>query len=380
MYLKINKAKDQKQKEALNTLIKNPSNRGIISMCTGAGKSKVAIDYYKYLYENVYNKNMSVLLVVPTEKLRDVNWLNEFTDWQAKELYDNLDRCCYASLNKIKDKHYNLVILDEAHRSTENNIVFFENNKVDHIVGLTATLPEDKRELLKSINLNEIFHLSLDEGVKLGIVAPFNISIIECKLDNKDKYIEAGSKDKKFKITEQQQYDYLNKQLRKLLFANGEYPQWLILKRMKFLTSLKSKTKIAENLLKSIHPDKKVIIFCGSIDQAEVLSKNTFHSKTDSKALDDFINNKVKRLSCVNALNEGMNIPGIDVAVIVQVDSKDTNLIQRIGRAVRYREGHLAEIYIISVLDTQDEKWTESALKSFDKSNIKFINYKNIIP
>lgn len=379
MYLKINKAKDAKQKEALNVLINNPFNRGILSMCTGAGKSKVAIDYYKYLYEHVYNKNMNVLLVVPTEKLRDVNWLNEFTDWDAKDLYDKLDRCCYASLSKIKDKTYDLVILDEVHRTTENNIVFFKNNKVFHIVGLTATLPEDKRELLKTIGLHEVFYLSLDEGVKLGIVAPFNINVIECKLDDKNKYIEAGSKDKRFKITEKQQYDYHNKQLRKLLFANGEYPQWLILKRMKFLTGLKSKTNVAKSILDTIPLDKKIIIFCGSIEQAENLCENTYHSETNSEALDKFISGEVKRLSCVNALNEGMNIPGIDIAVIVQVDSKDTNLIQRIGRVVRYREGHLAEIYILSVSDTQDEKWVESALKSFDKTNIKYINFKNIV-
>lgn len=376
MYIK-NEAKDIIQNEALNALLKNKTHKGIISMCTGSGKSKVAIDLYNHLYKE--NKDLKVLLVVPTEKLRDVNWLEEFKQWNLKELYVSLHRCCYASLSKIKNNSYDLVILDEVHRITENNKIFFENNKTDWIVGLTATLPDHKKELLETVNLKELFHLSLDEGVKLKIVAEYVINVIECKLDDKEKYIEAGSIKKKFFVTEKYQYESFNKLYRKILYSGGEFPQWLITKRTRFIKGLKTKTKIAHKLLETLSDDKRILIFCGSINQAEELSNDSYHSETNDKALIAFINEEIKRLSCVNALNEGMNIPNLDIAVIVQVDSEDLNLIQRIGRIVRFRPDHIAQIYILVVMDTQDEKWVANALKSFNTSKINYINYKNII-
>ena len=48
-----------------------------------------------------------------------------------------------------------------------------------------------------------------------------------------------------------------------------------------------------------------------------------------------------------------------------------------IGRVVRLREGHQAVIYIITALETQDEKWLEKALESLS-GPIEYINAKNL--
>lgn len=77
-------------------------------------------------------------------------------------------------------------------------------------------------------------------------------------------------------------------------------------------------------------------------------------------------------------MNEGHNIPNVDSAVIVQLNSQELNTVQRIGRCIRYRPGHEAIIYILSVVQTQDEKWVAKALDSFDKDNIEYINAKNL--
>lgn len=347
-------------------------------MCTGSGKSKVALDYINYLSKT--NDNLSVLLVVPTEKLRDENWNAEYMKWSSKELYNKTKRVCYASLNKILNQHYDVIILDEVHRLTTNNSEFFNNNTYKSLVGLTATIPkeEDKLEVLRSLDLQVIFNLSLDEGVKLGVVSPFTIKIVEMFLDNKEKYVSGGNKDKPFKTTEYKHYEYISRQIQRIQFSGKEVPKFLYLNRMRFLYNVKSKTELAKKLLNTVPQEDKTIIFCGSIEQAEQLCTHHFHSKKDDSDLKLFMEDKIKRLSCVKALNEGMNIPNIDTAVIVQVDSNDLNLIQRLGRACRYREGHQAEIYIISVLETQDQKWVEKALKFFNKENIEYINAKNI--
>lgn len=363
------------QKEALQSVLNNPSN-SILTLCTGSGKSKIAIDLCQIIAKDYSPK---ILLVVPTEKLRDINWKKEFYQWDAGSLYnDSVVTYCYASINKIKQDTFDLVILDEIHNITENNSEFFKNNKVKKILGLTATYPRDetKVNLLSKLNFKITYTLSLDEAVKRQIVAPYKIKVIEMFLDNKDKYVEAGNKKKRFYVTEQGYYDYLSKTIMKMIYANLD-PKFLFLKRMRFLYNLKSKTELAKKVLSKIDKDEKTIIFCGSIDQAKELCKDTFHSKTNDTALLKFMKNKIKRLSCVKALNEGMDISLLDAAVVVQLDSNDLNLIQRIGRVTRYRDGHIAEIYILSVLNTQDEKWVEKALKSFDKNNIEYINAKN---
>lgn len=356
--------------------LKKNNNRGLISICTGGGKSKIAID----LADELNSSNFKGLLVVPTEKLRDINWKNEFSDWDKEELYDKFDRSCYVSISKIKDQSYDLVILDEAHRVTPYNYEFFKNNNVKAIIALTATPPqeEDKKKMLEDLQVNSVFHISLDEGVKLGLVAPYTIKVIETRLDTKEKYLDSGSKTKPFKTTEFNLYAYLNKLLVKLMYTNAD-PTWLILKRMRFIYNLKSKTDIAKKLIAKLPKEDKTLIFCGTINQAEELCEYTYHSKSkSSKALEDFMSDKIKTLSCVNSLNEGMNISNIDTAVIVQLNSKELDLIQRIGRICRYREGHLATIYILCALETQDEKWVNAALTNFNKECIEYINYKNI--
>lgn len=370
--------RDIVQKEALDAVLANGGS-GILCLATGVGKSKIAIDYCNVFY-NYLKKSFRGLLVVPTEKLRDENWSDEFEKWSAKKIYNNLDRVCYASLNKLKNKDYDLVIMDECHKISENNVKFFKQNTVSNILGLTATFPKDeiKQLLLQELNLPIVYSISLDEAIDKQIVAPYKIKIVECLLDDKEKYITAGTKEKPFMTTEYGQYNYLSNSIQRIMYSGKNVPQWLFLKRMHMLYNLKSKTDIAKKVIDSLPKDDKTLIFCGSIDQANQLCENRFHSKSSDKDFNDFCNGKINKLSCVNALNEGINIPNIDSAVIVQLNSQELNTIQRIGRCIRYRPGHEATIYILSVAFTQDAKWVEKALTSFDKKNIEYINAKNI--
>lgn len=371
--------KEKVQKEALDAILVNGGS-GILCLATGSGKSKIAIDYCKLFYDSM-KKNFRCLLVVPTEKLRDENWKDEFEKWKGKIVYkNNVERTCYASLNKLKHKEYDLVVLDEVHRLTENNVKFFKQNTVHNILGLTATYPKDdiKQLLIKELKLDIVYTLHLDDAIKRNIVAPYKIKIVEMFLDDKDKYIKAGSKDKPFMTTEYGQYQYMTNVIQKIMYSGKPAPKWLFLKRMHMLYNLRSKTEVAKKIIADLPEDERTLIFCGSINQANELCEYNFHSQTDDKDLNAFCEKKINKLSCVNALNEGMNIPDVDCAVIVQLNSQELNTVQRIGRCIRYRPGHEAIIYILSVLQTQDEKWVAKALDSFDKDNIEYINFKNL--
>lgn len=340
-------------------------------MCTGSGKSRVSIMALKEL------KSKTIALIVPTVKLRDNNWKEEFEKWDAIKYYDKIKRYCYASIAKVIDEDFDLVICDEIHNITENNVVFFKNNKVKRVIGLTATVPEDdiKYEIINKIAPVK-FTYTLSEGVKDGVVSPYEIKVVETRLDHKNKSVKAGKKGNYYYVTERKKYENLSR-LINILRYGGKDPIWATMSRMRFIYDLESKTELAKKILDQyIDKDLRTIIFCGSIKQADELCKHRYHSKTDDKDLQAFIDGKINRLSCVKALNEGLNIPNVDAALIVQANSKEKDLVQRVGRIVRLRDDHKAMIWIISVLDTQDEVWVDNALSTFE--NIEYINQKNL--
>lgn len=374
----MKKTKDQVQKEAVLAFERNNGN-GIIEMATGTGKSKVAINYIA-----AHPEFQKILLIVPTKKLRDTNWYKEFEKWGRLDDYNKLERSCYVSANKIHNQVYDLVIMDEGHNITENNIKFFEQNVVKHKMVLTATVPktEVKSDLIRSLNLFPVYTVTLDEAVEWELVSPYSIKIIGVDLNNTDKYIVGGNARKRFFQTEAAAYDYITKQINELSDIDVKTPsvkkrlEMMIFKRLRLIYDLKTKTIAADWLLKNYIPiTTRTLIFCGSISQADQLNDYRFHSKTDSEGYDKFVAEEVARLSCVNALNEGHNLPNVDNALVVQLNSKDLNLIQRCGRTVRYRNGHIAEILILVAKNTVDINWARSALKGFDHNNIEYIDF-----
>ena len=378
----VNTVRGIVQEEAKQAVIKN--NGGMIAMATGSGKSRVAVELAKY-YINSVDKSLS--LIVPTEKLRDENWKEEYSKWNADYLWTPTIRLCYASASKIQNKDFELAILDEGHNITELSSEFFSNNKVERKVLLTATPPSDpvKKEILKSLGINLVYELTLDQAVRLGFVAPYKITVVSVALDNTTKNIPGGTKLKPFMTTESAAYAYHCKAIQQAMFdktpSGRKRHQFAILRRMQFIYKIPSKTEVIKFLLEKVIPqDDRSLIFCGSIEQAEAVCPNRYHSKSGDKAYNAFKAEEINRLSCVKAINEGHNFPGVDSGIVGQLNSKEKDLVQRIGRLIRYRPGHEAHLYIVVSESTQDEKWLENAVENLDQSKIeyvRFINFKN---
>ena len=378
----LNENKDKLQKEALEAC--ETEGNILLTMATGTGKSRIAIEYAKK------HKLQSIALLVPTENLRDDNWRQEFCKWEAEHLWDeNTLRICYASGSKVKGNEFDLVIMDEAHNVTELSYEFFEDNVCKKVIALTATSPRklEKLDIFRRLNFRKIFSVTLSEAISLGVISPFRITVVYTQLNNTLRYIDAGSKAKPFKTTEKGQYDFLTKRIN--AFKGSEeldgikvdtyltpkdkaLRDVLIRKRMQLINNLRSKEFAARVLLGIIPEEERYLIFAGGIAQAESLCEYRYHSKTDDKHLKMFQNGEINRLSCVDALNEGINIPDVDGSIMVQIKSSDIKLVQRIGRNIRFREGHIANIYIIVCKDTQDEVWFRKASEDLDESRIEY--------
>lgn len=398
----MNNTKAQIQAEALARW-KMAGKRGLLAMGTGTGKSKVALNRLHELYVT-YGDQLRVLLAVPTEKLRDEGWPEEAKKWSMHAEYKQVEGCCYASLKTKPAGHYNLVILDEAHRITPENSQVFDNITYDELLALSATPPStnewEKKQILDDV-AKTVFTYSLDQGVKDGVAADFRIYVVEVPLDDTKKTIKAGSKAKPFMTTEQKQYDYLSSQLTKLEIQKGELFKKILLgiadakerkqhdqleerikfkrlERSRFIYNSATKQEVAARMMRRVASVGRTLIFAGSIAQAEALcGTNTYHSKRDDTALTAFKAQQIDYLGVVDALDEGHNIDNLDRAIAVQVKSNERGLVQRLGRVVRVRPGHSAEFYIIVASGTVDETWTQKALTSIDPSKIAYISHKN---
>lgn len=377
------KVKSRLQAEA-NQAHKRNGRWGLICMATGTGKSKTAIDAIISLVK--YKPEASILVVVPTTKLRDKTWRDEFKEWNVEAIWDkNVEKVCYKSLDKKSGCEYDLVIMDEVHNLTERSSGFLMFNTIHALMALTATPPENKfkQMLFEKYRLQMVYEITLDEAVDLGVVAPYEITIIQTELDAIRRNVMAGRKDNRFWTTEAKNYEYYAK------IENSEDPidqakvnKFFYINRMRFIYNLNSKLEAAKVLLRDfISTDLRTLIFCGSTNHADFLADSVYHSKRKKgdTGYDDFTTGKTNRMSCVEALNEGDNIPNVDIAFIVQLNSSRLDLIQRIGRILRFRPGHTGKIIILCVKDTVDSTWTRLAISGLDESKIKWIQYEDLL-
>lgn len=356
---------DKFQQKSIDLWYKN-NGKGTILGATGSGKSKIFVDI-------VVKEKVPTLLVVPTEKLRDRNWKEEFKKWKQLTIFNKYVKiCCYASLKNQDLSKFKLVGLDEVHNVTINNIQVFRHhyNRLK-IICLTATEPRDLQKqniIYNMIKCPVLYKLTLKDAITLGIVAPLNIYVHELSL-NQVKNIPVEYKDKKtgenktFYQSELEMYNYINKRLYKKLHPT----QFDYLFRAKFIYNSRTKTEYTKKLLESLPENKRILIFSQSIKQIEELIKEVYHSKIDDKYYNLFVNEKINRLGVVSALNEGDNIKNLDIGIIVQGTSNPKDMFQRIGRIIRYRDNHTAEIHLIILKDTVDETWYQDILQDYQE-------------
>lgn len=361
--------------------------RGTIEAATGTGKTRVGI--MAAHAELTVNPDALVYIAVPTETLRDDDWPDEMKLCGFEYLVKKTRRVCWSSLSKERPKKdVDLFIGDEIHRITPANSVFFQKDyKVFKILGLTATLPDpsvnegdaDKATIINAL-APSVYQVNLEEAIALKLVSDFEISVLKFDLDDSDFYIKAGTDKKSFMTTEKLHYKYLSKQLGKAMYSkNDAFKFSCMQKRVEFINNLKSKELFAKEIMGILLKDgDRTLIFCGSIEQSgKLCGQQVYNSQTSNEQLVLFCEEKINYLGVVQALNEGKNVPKIDQGLIVQLNSRELAAIQRIGRHIRYRKGHVARIVVLIAKGTVDEKWCDSAFRNFNKSRIK---QYNVIP
>lgn len=377
--MEVNPYKDKVQQEALSTIEKDKHHRAKIYMATGTGKSRVPI-----LYIQKYDLT-DICLVVPTRELRDLDWPNEFKKWGAEKYLKETTRVTMRSCHKIKNKIFRLLIIDEAHNITPNFFTFLANNTIGAVILLTATEPKrgQKADLIDALKLESKYVVTLPQAREMGLVAPYDISVIFTELDNTEKYVQIGTKEKPAFVTEKERYDFLCKQYDLAMNGLGNR-KFAINQRMHFIYNLKSKQKVVKYLSDNVlPPDDKTLIFVGNSKIADAVCEYSYHSNLSDvvkkKNLQLFEQGVIKRLSAIKSLNEGKNISLIDSAIVGQIKSEEKDIVQQLGRIIRLRDGHSGKMLIVVCRGTQDEVWAREALSIFPPDDIKYYTLESFL-
>jgi len=100
-------------------------------------------------------------------------------------------------------------------------------------------------------------------------------------------------------------------------------------------------------------------------------------SRIKKQIINLFRDGQIKTICTAKALDEGFDVPGIELGIIASATSKQRQSIQRSGRIVRYVEGKTARIINLYIKGTQDETWLKKRQKG--ETNIRWIDSINEI-
>lgn len=190
---------------------KKNRRKALLVMATGSGKTRTVIALCKVLLDHGWVKNILFLAdrnsLVTQAKRAFVNMLPDLSVTNLCEDKENFDsRCVFSTyqtmmncIDTVKDEnekklftvgHFDLVIVDEAHRSIYNKYKDIFNYFDAPLVGLTAT-PKDEIDK----NTYEIFELEKGVptyGYELGQAVTDGFLVDFMSVESKLKFIEQG--------------------------------------------------------------------------------------------------------------------------------------------------------------------------------------------
>lgn len=386
--------RDERQEECRRKWILNKC-KGTIVASTGFGKTRVGLNCIKSVLSKY--PELRVIIIVPTTALYE-QWLGIIN---SNNLLLN---CNVLVINTAIKSNFNcdVLVIDEIHRVAADTLrQVFRTVKYRYILGLTATFERlDGKHILLQNYCPVIDEITLAEAQFQGWIS--NYTEYQVILDVEDINVY---KDLEYEYTKHFEFfnfdwnkvtNCLGKNgfkyralLRDEMCPNGTPEQKkeifkqityhatafmrVIRARKDFINYHQKKLEVTRKIIKN-RPNSKIITFSNSIKMAESIGMNgkVFSGKDSKKkgrmTIEEFSERNSGVLHTVKKADEGLDVPGLSVAIILGLDSSKIRKTQRIGRVARKEGDKHAEIFTLVINDTVECDW-------FKKSN----NSENII-
>lgn len=261
----------------------------------------------------------------------------------------------------IVDGHSNIgIVVDEVHGigSSEHRLILNSLSETKMRMGLSAT-PERYNDSVGTAAINEFFgselepKFTLEDAIIKGILVPYDYSFVTSTLSE----------------VEQKDYDRLSLQINQLLarIKSGDGDSTLQsrldklrINRSRILKGASDKVQIAHDaLLKEYSDGDRWFIYCQDQTQLNAVKDSImrlkfhvleYHSNMvgDRATQLEFFEKQGGVMLAIKCLDEGIDIPRVNKALILASSSNPREYVQRRGRVLRRHEGK----YSAKIIDT----------------------------
>lgn len=368
---------------------------------TGFGKTRVALKIIKWLQS--LHPEITIIVVVPTTGLQE-QWVEELDKFGCSREHVEV----YVINSVIKNTHTcNLLILDECHRYASADFKkVFDMVTYNMILCLTATFERlDGKEKLIAKYAPVVDKVSIQECLANKWVSNYKEYVVVIEPDDLDEYDKLTAEF----MTHFEFFDYDFGTAMSMVGKNGWKNRYNYAKeicqnqaqlkdtfktvtihamglmramqaRKKYISSHPEKLRVAEEII-AHRPNSKIITFCATVAMAEQIQEGYVYTGKDSKkgnrvTLNEFGKMKSGVLNTVKKANEGINLPDLDVGIMLGVDSSKIKHAQTRGRVVRYQEGKNAEYFTLILKDTVEVEWWR---RSQGKDSCEVIDEDNLM-
>ena len=362
--------RDERQKTCLKKWL-NSGGAATVVACTGFGKTRVALNLIAAFAKR--NDDASALIVVPTDVLKE-QWIDQLEQWNL------LDNARVEIINTVIKFNWtcDLLVLDEIHLMAADTFSkIFECVSYKNIIGLTATFERlDGKEVLISKYAPVCDTITIEEAEANEWVAPHReyLVLIDVDLKEYEEYTRTFNQCfAQFGFDFNLAMDCATDIVKARAFAKkagldgntvmGVAQKWnkCMRKRKEFIYNHPKKMEIAKKIIDA-RSNRKGITFSSTINQAESFGFGwVLHSKKkpkeNKKAIEEFNAANMGYLHTSKAADQGLDCKGVNLEIILHTDSSKIRKTQRVGRAIRFEEGKVSEIFTLVLKGTQEVNW-----------------------
>jgi len=353
-----------------NNIVDKLGTSGTAEVATGVGKTFIA---FKWLYKYV-PKGSKVSFFAETimreETMKDEAFKFKWIYKKDPLLDYYISFHCYQGVPETDSVAH---IYDEVHDMlTPVFADCYFQNKPEYRIGLSAYVPDTfvdktdpysltKRQLLAQIAPIKVIY-SLEQGVRDGVLSPYEMKVIEYELDNTSKHMIGGTKNKPTAMTERQYHDYFENR-RRADWAQTTYRMYC---GRNIKTLLQSNRSVIPKVKELLPTTGRTIVFGVDLNVLEAIVPGAVvcskRSKLDNaRIVERFNKGEINVVGSYLMLKQGITLEGVETCIMVSYHSTKKDFIQRVGRVVRWAEDKKAKVFIYLVKDSpMHMKWLTS--------------------
>lgn len=381
------------QQEAL-TAWEECGFRGVVEAVTGAGKTRIGI---KAAIDEI-NRGGCVLVIVPSLELLK-QWEKNLKEYLPKVQIGLLGGGAQADFNNYKvlistinsarkrnlfppRRGKGLLIADECHRYGTECSTQALDERFTRRLGLSATYERNdngKADWLEPYFNETCYTLDYRTAIENGAISRFSVALVGAAFSDSEKYrYETYSKKlaklrtdliDNYDVPEEPFGEFIKQVslMEKVGYGAGTFAARSYLanfkQRQKLLAESPAKIEALLKLKKALNQANRTLIFTETVKSAELIAEvlrtegidaQAVHSgikgEERPKIMSEFEKGMFNVLVAPRILDEGIDVPEADLAIIVAASRTRRQMIQRMGRILRRkadgREARFALLYI----------------------------------